>query len=65
MTKSEKLRVLDSLLLDSYIDAMKDGTLKPMELGAIVSYLKMNKEVAEKKEFSESDLIESLVDEDI
>lgn len=62
MTKAQKLKELDSLLLDSYIGAMEDGDLKPLELGAVVTYLKNNKEIAEKKEHSESDLIENLVE---
>lgn len=63
LSKSEKLKLLDDNLLDSYIIAMESGDLKPMELGAVVTYLKNNKEVAEKKEHSESDLIETLVEE--
>lgn len=63
LSKSKKLKMLDDLLLDSYINAMEEGNLKPLELGAVVTYLKNNKEVAEKKEHSESDLIEDLVDE--
>lgn len=63
MTKGQKLEILDELLLDSYIEAMQEGTLKPLELGAIVSYLKMNKQVAEKKEHSEADLMEELLEE--
>ena len=42
LSKKEKLKMLDILLLDKYIEAMGDGTLKPLELGAVVSYLKMN-----------------------
>ena len=64
LTKAKKLSMLDDLLLDSYINAMEGETLKPLELGAIVAYLKMNKEVAEKKEHSESDLIEDLVEDE-
>jgi len=63
MTKAQKLRELDDLLLDSYIGAMEEGNLKPLELGAVVTYLKNNKEVAEKKEHSEADLIDELVEE--
>ena len=62
LTKSKKLKMLDDLLLDSYINAMEEGNLKPLELGAVVTYLKNNKEVAEKKEHSESDLIDELVE---
>lgn len=62
MTKSQKLKMLDDKLLDSYIIAMDDGDLKPLELGAVVTYLKNNKEVAEKKEESEADIIEDLVE---
>lgn len=64
MSKSQKLKMLDDKLLDSYIIAMDDGDLKPLELGAVVTYLKNNKEVAEKKEHDEAELIDELVDED-
>lgn len=63
LSKSKKLKMLDDLLLDSYINAMEEGNLKPLELGAVVTYLKNNKEVAEKKEHSEADLIDELVEE--
>lgn len=62
LSKSKKLKMLDDLLLDSYINAMEEGNLKPLELGAVVTYLKNNKEVAEKKEHSEADLIDGLVE---
>ncbi len=63
LTKAKKLKMLDDLLLDSYINAMEEGNLKPLELGAVVTYLKNNKEVAEKQEHSEADLIDELVEE--
>lgn len=63
LSKAEKLKLLDENLLDSYIIAMESGDLKPMELGAVVTYLKNNKEIAEKKEHSEADLITELVQE--
>lgn len=62
MSKADKLKMLDDKLLDSYIVAMDDGDLKPLELGAVVTYLKNNKEVSEKKEHSEADVIEDLVE---
>lgn len=65
MTKEEKLSVLDTLLLDTYIEAMKNGQLKAMELGPIVAYLKMNKQVQEKKIHNETEFIEGLVNEEI
>lgn len=63
MNKQRKLELLDELLLDTYIDALKDGEIKPSDLGNIVSYLKNNKMVEDKKVHSESDVIDGLIDE--
>lgn len=62
MSKAEKLRMMDDLLLDTYITTMFDGQLKANDLGAVVTYLKNNKEVAEKKEESIHDEIDSMVE---
>ena len=62
MSKAEKLKKMDNLLLDTYILAMEDGQLKANDLGAVVTYLKNNKEIAEKKEHSEADTIAGLVE---
>lgn len=63
MSKSEKLKLMDNLLLDTYIESLEDGQLKANDLGAVVTYLKNNKEIAEKKEHSEADLIAGLVED--
>ena len=63
MSKAKKLALMDGLLLDTYITTLFTGQLKANDLGAVVTYLKNNKEIAEKKEHSEADLIDELVEE--
>ena len=64
MSKGQKFAELDSLVLDSYIVALSVGKISPIELAPIVTYLKNNKVVQEKKEEeSESDIIENLIEE--
>ena len=63
LTRSQKFEMLQDLVLDSYIDALRTGGIKPMELAPIVTLLKNNKVVQEKQEHSESDLIDDLVDD--
>jgi len=63
LTRSQKFERLQDLVLDSYIDALESGGIKPMELAPIVTLLKNNKVVQEKQEHSESDLIDDLVEE--
>lgn len=48
MTKEQKLALLDDSLLNTYILQMNKGQLKANDLGAVVTYLKNNKVVAEK-----------------
>ncbi|MGB1226462.1 MAG: hypothetical protein ACPG9K_01110 [Poseidonibacter sp.] len=62
-TKEEKLRLMDDLLLDTYIMALKDKKLKANDLGAVVTYLKNNKEVREVSEESAEDEIDKLLEE--
>lgn len=63
LTRSQKFELLQDLVLDSYIDALQTGGIKPMELAPIVTLLKNNKVVQEKQETSESDLIDSLIED--
>lgn len=63
MTRQQKFEKLQDLVLDNYIEALENNELKAMELGPIITLLKNNKVVQEKAEYSESDLIESLVEE--
>jgi len=63
-SKGQKFAILDELVLDSYIVALSVGKISPIELAPIVTYLKNNKVVQDKKEEeSEADIIEDLVDE--
>lgn len=63
MTRQQKFEKLQDLVLDNYIKALENNELKAMELGPIITLLKNNKVVQEKAEFSEADLIESLVED--
>jgi len=64
MTKKQKFAELDSLVLDNYIVALSVGKISPVELAPIVTYLKNNKVVQDSKdEETESDVIESLVED--
>ncbi len=65
LTRSQKFELLQDMVLDTYLDALENGELKAMELAPIVTMLKNNKVVQEKKEHSESDLIDELIEEDI
>lgn len=61
MTLRSKLELLNELLIDTCIDNLNNNRLKPNDLASIVVLLKNNKVVEEKREHSESDLIDSLV----
>ena len=61
MTLRQKLEALNELLVDACIENLQSKSIKPNDLGAIVTLLKNNKVVEEKREQSESDLIDSLV----
>ena len=64
MSKGQKFAELDGLVLDNYIIALTVGKISPIELAPIVTYLKNNKVIQDKKEEeSESDVIKDLVDE--
>jgi len=64
MNKGQKFAELDSLVLDNYIVALTVGKISPIELAPIVTYLKNNKVVQDKKEEeTEADVIDDLVDE--
>jgi hypothetical protein len=61
MTVEQKLEQLNELLIDACIENLSSGKIKPNDLGAIVTLLKNNKVVAEKREHSEADLIDGLI----
>lgn len=63
MTLSQKLAKLNELVVDSLIEGIEDGDIKPMELQGAITLLKNNKVVQEKKEHSESELIDELLEE--
>lgn len=62
MTLRQKLEKLNELLIDKCIDMIEEGELKPTDLGSIVTLLKNNKVIEEKRELSEADLIDSLIE---
>jgi len=61
MTLRQKLETLNELLIDQCITNISTGKLKPNDLGAVVTLLKNNKVIEEKREHSESDLIDGSV----
>lgn len=61
-TLRAKLERLNELLVDACIENIEGGQLRPNDLGAIVTLLKNNKVVEEKREISESDLIDELIE---
>ena len=61
MTLRKKLETLNELLVDACIDNLQGGQIKPNDLGAIVTLLKNNKVVEEKRELSESDFLDTLI----
>lgn len=63
MTRLEKLNKLQDLVLDTYIEALQEGELKAMELAPIVTLLKNNKILEDKKVTPESEVIDGLVEE--
>lgn len=66
MSKMQKFAKLDSLVLDNYIIALSVGKISPIELAPIVTYLKNNRVVQDKKsEESESDIIDNILNEDV
>jgi hypothetical protein len=59
----EKLNKLQDLVIDKYIQALEDNEIDAKDLGSVITLLKNNKVVEDKKIFSESDLIDGLIDE--
>lgn len=62
MSLREKLETLNELLVDACIKNLSSGKIKPNDLGAIVTLLKNNKVVEERREISESDEIDDLIE---
>jgi hypothetical protein len=61
-----RLKRLNELLVETCIENLEQGRIKPNDLGAIVTLLKNNKVVSEKEEeLSEADIIDGLVEERI
>lgn len=63
LTRREKLQKLQDLVIDKYVEALEDGSLKPMELQAVVSFLKNNKVIESEKIENEDEDIDSMVGE--
>lgn len=57
-----KLEMLNGLLVDTCIMNMSQGQMRMNDLGSIVTLLKNNKVVEEKRELSESDIIDGLIE---
>ena len=58
----QKLEVLNELLVDSCIANLSTGIIKPNDLGAIVTLLKNNKVIEERRELSESEILDGLIE---
>lgn len=63
MNRREKLQKLQDLVIDKYIEALEDGSLKPMELQAVVTFLKNNKVIESEKIENEDDNYDSMVED--
>lgn len=63
MNRREKLQKLQDLVIDKYVEALEDGSLKPMELQAVVSFLKNNKVIESEKIENEDDDYENMVED--
>ncbi len=63
MTLRQKLELLNELLVDTCIDNMQNNRMKLNDLGSIVTLLRNNKVIEEKREVTESDLIEELIED--
>ena len=57
-----KLERLNELLIDRCIDNLESGKVKPNDLGAIVTLLKNNKVIEERREITESEILDGLID---
>lgn len=64
MSLRAKLSHINTLVADTYIIALENNELKPMELQSAISFLKNNQEVSEKpKGLSQAEEIDNLVEE--
>lgn len=62
LTLRQKLEVLNELLVDTCIDNLSSGFVKPNDLGAIVTLLKNNKVVELTPPTDEAELLDSLIE---
>ena len=63
MTRREKLEKLNDLVIDEAINQLESGEVSLKDLNSIITLLKNNKVVEEKVEHSESDLIDTLIED--
>lgn len=63
MNRRQKLQKLQDLVIDKYIEALEDGSLKPMELQAVVTFLKNNKVIESEKIENEDDDYDNMVED--
>lgn len=63
MPLRQKLEILNELTVDACIDNLVSGKIKQNDLGSIITLLKNNKVVEEKREVSEHDVIDGLIED--
>lgn len=62
-TRREKLEQLNDLIIDKAIEELENGELSIKDANGIITLLKNNKVIEEEKVISESDVIDSLVED--
>lgn len=62
MKLEDKLKLLNELVIDSLIEGIEAGEIKPLEMQGAITLLKNNKVVQETKSHSEADVIEGLIE---
>jgi|AntAceMinimDraft_10_1070366.scaffolds.fasta_scaffold820777_2 hypothetical protein len=63
MTRRERLEKLNDLVIDTAIEELEAGNVGVKDLNAIITLLKNNKVLDEHKELTESDIVDSLVED--
>jgi len=63
MTRRERLEKLNDLVIDIAIKELEANNVGVKDLNAIITLLKNNKVLDEHKELTESDIVDSLVED--
>ena len=63
MTRRERLEKLNDLVIDTAIEELEAGNVGVKDLNAIITLLKNNKVLDEHRELTESDIVDSLVED--